>query len=279
MSVADTKSLEDLRQLIESYNVLTERLTASQEALQGEVFELRRELAEKNRQLARKNRLEVLGEMAAGVAHEIRNPLGGMELYAGLIAREAPDGSKVSRWAGRIRQATADLSRIVGDILDFTRPLRPSTRPGLLSRGADAALDLAASALEDSSISVERRYAEEEPPVEADMNLLQGAFLNIILNAVDAAGEGGRLVVETFAEQMDGRPAGAVSFTDSGPGIDPDSLQRVFDPFFTLKEQGTGLGLAMVARIIEAHGGDVTASGAKGEGAVFTVTIPAAAAG
>lgn len=278
MSVTDIPGLEDLRDLIGSYNDLTERLTASQKALQSEVLELRRELAEKNRQLARKNRLAILGEMAAGVAHEVRNPLGGIELYAGLIRRESDEGVKTAKWARRIQEATADLSRIVGDMLDFTRPIKPRMRPVLLSSVADAALDMASAAVEKHSIRVERDYAGGEPRVAADANLLQRAFLNIILNAADAVGDGGLLKVAAHGCLLDGRPAGALAFSDSGPGIEPEALEKVFDPFFTRKENGTGLGLAMVARIVEAHSGQVTASNGPAGGAVFTVTMPAGGA-
>ena len=274
MSVTDTRGIEDLRDLIGSYNDLTERLTASQTMLQSEVLELRRELTEKNRQLARKNRLAVLGEMAAGVAHEVRNPLGGIELYAGLIRRESDEGGKTAKWARRIQDATADLARIVGDILDFTRPLKPRTRPVLLSSVADAALDMASVAVEKHSIRIERDYASGEPSVMADANLLQRAFLNIILNAADAA-SGGVLQVAAYGCLLEGRPAGALAFSDSGSGIEPEALEKVFDPFFTCKETGTGLGLAMVARIIEAHSGHVAASNGPEGGAVFTVTMPA----
>ncbi len=275
MSVADTQGIEELRGLIESYNGLAERLTASQKALQSEVLELRRELAEKNRQLARKNRLEILGEMAAGVAHEIRNPLGGIELCAGLIARERACDAKVTRWARRIQDATADLSAIVGEILDFTRPVKPRIKPGKLASAADAALDLAASAIEGRGIIVQRKYDPAEPLVSADMNLLGRAFLNIVLNAVEAAGEGGLLSVATGPAEIDSRPAGMVSFADSGPGIEPDAMEKVFNPFFTTTEHGTGLGLAMVARIVEAHRAHITVGNREAGGAVFTVTVPA----
>lgn len=273
MTVADTKGLEDLREIVESYNMLAERLTESQGALRAEVLELRKELALKNRQLARKNRLAVLGEMAAGVAHEIRNPLGGIELYAGLIRRESGGSPKVIRWAERIHQATSDLSHIVGDILDFTRPVKPRfTRVSLL-KVAEAAVEMASGALEAAGVRV-HFDVEGESLLAADAGLLQRALLNVVLNAAEAMGDGGRLRVRVVEDELAGRPARTIRLRDTGCGIPEADLARVFDPFFTCKSGGTGLGLAMVARIVEAHHGAVIAANNPGGGAVFSITIP-----
>lgn len=277
MTVADTKGLEDLREIIESYNTLAERLTESQGALQAEVLELRKELSEKNRQLARKNRLAVLGEMAAGVAHEIRNPLGGIELYAGLIRRESADSPKVTRWAERIHQATSDLSHIVGDILDFTRPVKPRFTNVSLLKIAEASVEMASGALEAAEVQV-RFDAEGERLIAADSGLLQRALLNIVLNAAEATKGGGRLWVRVVEDELGGLPARTVSFRDTGCGIPEADLAKVFDPFFSCKSGGTGLGLAMVARIVEAHHGIINAVNHPDGGAVFSITLPAESA-
>jgi signal transduction histidine kinase len=279
MTVTPIDGLSDLKEVIEAYNGLAERLTESQRALQKEVLRLRRELVEKNRQLARKNRLEVLGEMAAGVAHEIRNPLGGIELYAGLIAREGREDERIAKWAGQIHRATRNLASIVGDILDFTRPVRPKIRPVQLTRVVGAALELAAGALEENRVAVSSCEDTPNAVAAGDPNLLQRAFLNIILNAADAMPRGGMLKVSAFKTSVGEQRGWAVRFTDTGPGLPPEDIDRVFDPFFTAKEGGTGLGLAMVARIVEAHDGSVDAGNAPEGGAVFTVSIPAGGAG
>jgi signal transduction histidine kinase len=276
MTVAGKDGLLDLKEAIEAYNGLAERLTESQRALQGEVLRLRTELAEKNRQLARKNRLEVLGEMAAGVAHEIRNPLGGIELYAGLIEREASTDEKISRWAGQIHRATRGLASIVGDILDFTRPIAPRFKDASLTRAAGAAVEMAAAAIAEHSIEVAGLAGAPEAVVRGDGNLLSRAFLNIVLNAVDAMPDGGTLTISVVPGEMDEVNGWTVSFCDTGSGIDEADLDNVFDPFFTAKEGGTGLGLAMVSRIVEAHDGRLSASNGANGGAVFSVTIPAA---
>jgi two-component system sensor histidine kinase HydH len=274
VTVATERKLQDLRELIGAYNDLAERLQGSHLALQREVARLREELAEKNRQLARKNRLEILGEMAAGLAHEVRNPLGSIELYAGLIARASEQDGKVLAWAYKIQRATKELSRTVGDILDFTRPLKPQAKSVLMDEVIDTALDLASSAIQASGTTVTHVRNGEAPAVTADYSLLQRAFLNVILNAIDAMPYGGRLAISTASGDCGGRAALAISFADTGPGIAPEDLPQIFDPFFTRKETGTGLGLAMTARIINAHGGKIGASNGARGGAIFTLTLP-----
>ncbi len=274
MTLAPEQGLEDLREVIRAYNELAGRLEDSQSSLQREVERLREELEEKNRQLARKNRLEVLGEMAAGVAHEIRNPLGGIELYAGLIARAPSEGERVTKYAHKIIGATRDLSRTVGEILDFTRPLRPQARPLRVDDVVEAALDLASARVDAAGVKV-ARTARPEAIVAGDRNLLQRAFLNVIHNAVDAMAGGGTLKVSVARARLGARAAWRVAFADTGAGIAEADLAKVFDPFFTRKEGGTGLGLAMTGRIVAAHEGRLAAANAEGGGAVFSFTLPA----
>jgi len=278
VTVAAEGRLQDLREVFDACNDLAQRLEDSQAALQREVMRLNDELAEKNRQIARKNRLEILGEMAAGVAHEIRNPLGGIELYAGLIAREARSEPKVADWAHKIQKATRDLSRIVGEILDFTRPIRPQMKPVFVDEAVTAALDLAASRIESAGISVKRLSCGPAPSIRADFNLLQRAFLNVVLNAVEAMPGGGCLTVSVRPASLSGRDAFSVSFADTGVGIPPEDLAKVFDPFFTSKDGGTGLGLAMTARIVSAHQGRLIAANGEPCGAVLTFLLPVDAA-
>jgi signal transduction histidine kinase len=277
VTVATGGQLQDLREVIDAYNVLAERLQGSQQALQREVVRLREELAEKNRQIARKNRLEVLGEMAAGVAHEIRNPLGSIDLHAGLIAREASGDERVLVWARKIQRATRDLSHTVGEILDFTRPLRPRARSVVLDDIIASALDLASSSIQSANIAV-RHLRADDLAVAGDFNLLQRAFLNVILNAVDAMPRGGVLTVSVRRAFLDGAVAVSADFADTGPGVPPQALSKVFDPFFTTKDSGTGLGLAMTGRIVAAHRGRVSVANAPGGGAVFTFVLPVDAA-
>lgn len=249
-----------LMDLIRSFNETSERLRESHEALQQRVATLTRELEEKNAELARKNRLAVLGEMAACLAHEIRNPLGGVQVYAGLLDRDLPPEGK--RILEKMMKGMKDLDALVEDMLAFARDLKPQLRP----------CDLA-DVLEPSCASAESRLAvtrdlQRPLPVMADPTLLSRVFVNIALNAAEM----GAPRLEVVASRHDGRLR--ATFRDHGPGIPAEALPKLFAPFFTQKSGGTGLGLAIAHRIVEAHGGTISAANHPGGGAVFTVELP-----
>ncbi len=264
---------EDLKELLEAYLASTEALQRAQEALRKQVGELSAELEQKNALLERRSRLAELGEMAAGVAHEIRNPLGGIRLYAGLLERDlAGDPDRL----GLLRKLVAgieQLDRIVREMLAFTKQIVLERQEVGLERVLEEALGFALPQ-SGGGIKVLRRY-ETELRVQADLHHLHRACLNLILNAVEAMPEGGTLTLATSATSLGGSPAVEIRVEDSGAGIPSDALPRIFDPFFTTKAQGTGLGLAVVQRVAEAHGGSVEALNAPGGGALFLLRLPA----
>lgn len=244
--------LGEIARLLETFNQATEKLSGSYRRIE----ELQTELAEKNREIARKSRLETLGRMASTLAHEIRNPLGGIQLYAGLLRRDLARDPEKARTLDRILGAVAGLDKLVEDMLVYGRDveLRKSRRS--LGAVADDALALARPAVE-----VRREGAPGEADVDADA--LGRAFLNLILNAAQAARS-------TLVLRFDGR---SVAFEDDGPGLPPELLDKLFTPFVTTKAKGTGLGLAIAHKIVEAHGGTLTAENAPGGGARFTVRL------
>ena len=262
----------ELRGLLESYLASTEALQRAQEALRRQVAELGAELEQKNALLARRNRLAELGEMAAGVAHEIRNPLGGIRLYAGLLERDlSADPAQAAQAAlvGKIRVGVEQLDRIVREMLAFTKQIVLERRETALERVVDEALGFALPG-GGSGIRIQRRYAAGLT-ASVDLHHLHRAVLNLLLNAVEAMPEGGVLTVSTAALGAD---AVEIAVEDGGPGIPADVLPRIFDPFFTTKAQGTGLGLAVVQRVAEAHGGSVEASNRHAGGACFRLVLP-----
>lgn len=266
----------DLRRLLETYLASFGSLQASQEALSRKVADLTSELEQKNALLARRSRLAELGQMAAGVAHEIRNPLGGIRLYAGLLERDLSTDPERLALVTKIRSGVEQLDRIVREMLDFTRQIVLDRRPVELGRVLDEALEYA-TAEARPGIRVRREYA---PGLSApvDVHHLQRALLNLMLNAAEAMTGGGELILATAPAALLGRPAAEIRVEDSGPGIPPEVLPRIFDPFFTTKAQGTGLGLPFVQRVAEAHGGAVEASNRAGGGAVFRLLLPLEAA-
>lgn len=266
---------DDLAEVIQAYSAVAERLQSSHEALQNEVARLHDELAAKNAQLERGKRLAALGEMAAGIAHEIRNPLAAIQLYAEMVTDDLAPGQVTDQGLGfardnsrKIADAVRGLSAIVLDVLSFARQIEPRVREcdgrELLQRVVDAHRP----AIEAAGVAVDMKL--EVPVVVADPELLHQALLNLVRNAVDAMVErgGGRLALT----MRDGR----VVVSDTGPGLPEEVIDRIFNPFFTTRSTGTGLGLAIVHRIIDAHGGTIAVhNDPQHGGAVFNLELPA----
>ena len=279
-----TRRMEELGRIILAYSEVTERLQQSHDQLNRTVQTLRKELGEKNRLLERKNRLAALGEMAAGLAHEIRNPLGGIQLYASLLSddvRDRPDSaSLVKKISGGVKR----LESLVGQVLQFSREINANCAAMDLSAAVDQAVEYAAQSLSDRRV----RCSIEGPrpmPVEADPLLVGQAVLNLLLNAAEAIGdkdcgadhsaEAGGAIAVRYCPPAQGSDARQfhLSVHDSGPGIPADVMDRIFNPFFTTKETGTGLGLAIVHRIVEAHDGTILVTNPPEGGARFEIRV------
>ncbi|MBI5501435.1 MAG: HAMP domain-containing protein [Deltaproteobacteria bacterium] len=232
------------------------------------------------RRLARAERLAVAGEIAAGVVHAINNPLDGMRRALDLAAARPGDARRLEEMHALLREGIDRLVHVTGTLLAFARVDLDGQRTRVdLDELAAAAARLVRFRAEDRGVALELRPATGLPAVNADARGLQEAVVNLLFNALDAVKEGaGRIVVRTGAA-ADGFVELAVE--DDGAGIPPEDLPRVFEPFFTTKPvgKGTGLGLSVARRIVEAHGGEITARSAPGHGSTFTVRLPAAAAG
>ena len=263
----------DLGDIIEAYSRVAERLERSHLRLTGEVERLHRQLDEKNRELARKERLAALGEMAAGVAHEVRNPLGAIQLYASMLDRDLEQLPEAQRLVQKIAGAVTSLDAIVSDILAFAGNDRLELQAISLDRVLDEVLALAAPQRDVLGATVHMDVNAGAVRVHADDRELTRALVNVVFNALDAAGPGGTVHIYV-TDGEDGLVTIAVA--DNGPGVAPELAQRIFDPFFTTKDQGTGLGLSIVHRIAESHGGQVKVEPCPGGGAVFTLTLKGA---
>jgi signal transduction histidine kinase len=264
--------LDELSGIIRQYNDVTEKLQQSHEQLQRTVQSLRNDLAEKNRQLERKNRLAALGEMAAGMAHEIRNPLGGIQLYASLLAKDLCGQEQPLALVNRISSGVTRLERVVSHVLQFTREMSADIQETDAVEAIDHALEMARPALEAADVVCD---ASGPRPLKLrlDATLLGQAALNLLLNAAEALdGKGGTVTVRWSAWGRNERRLRLI-VRDSGPGVPAHLLDRIFNPFFTTKETGTGLGLAIVHRIVEAHDGTITVRNASGGGASFEMRI------
>ena len=275
------QGLDDLAVIITNYNEVTDKLQRSHESLGAEVIRLQKQLASTDAQLQRSKRLAALGEMAAGIAHEIRNPLAAIQLYADMLHDDLLTVIKkprdecatvtlqnASKNATEIASAVRGLDAIVTDVLSFTREINPSRREIVVFNVIDRAVETLSPQIESAKVCVVQPL-DAAIRIYADPDLLHQAMLNLIRNAVEAmAPHGGTVSFETRCEQHQL----LLVVRDTGPGIGEQDIDRIFNPFFTTRKSGTGLGLAIVHRIIDVHGGTITVD--NDCGAVFTLSLP-----
>ncbi len=224
-------------------------------------------------QLSRSERLASLGEMTAGVSHEIRNPLGIIRSTAELLKKRGGDKDPAStNLTDVIIEESTRLNNIITDFLDFARPPVPRMAPVRVGEVLEKTLVHLSPRLAEEGHRVAVHGHGEPPPIQGDGNQLHQCFLNVFINAMQAMPGGGDIVVDVFS---DGDSL-EVSVTDSGPGVDEATLKKIFNPFFTTKERGTGLGLCVVRNIVEAHGGKVWLENSPASGARVRIKLPMA---
>ena len=259
----------DLEIVLAAWHDATVRLQETHETLRLEVGRLSDELERKNHELARKNRLADLGRMASHVAHEVRNTLVPVSLYSTLLRRRLASDAGSLDVLAKIEAGFRALDATVNDLLSFTANRPPQWRTFLVRELVDEVCESLGPQIAAQSVTVDI----DVPPnmlLSADREMLRRAVLNLTLNALDAMPRGGDLVITGLTT-----PAGfELEIADSGNGIPDADKGRVFEPFYTTKSGGTGLGLSVVYQIVEAHGGNVTATNCPEGGAAFTIIIP-----
>ncbi len=245
---------------------LTNRYKESAESLE----QANRDLRESGEQLRRAERLSALGEIAAGLAHEIRNPLAGVKGALEIISGRAADGTPEAEFSAIATRELRRLEGLVQEFLDYARPRAPRLRqtdvPAVVSR----VTSLLGPQAERAGVTLSVDGSPTAGALSIDPEQIEQVLVNIVLNAVQASPKGGRVEVrcETRGERYH------VRVTDQGSGIPADVRARIFEPFFTTKERGTGLGLAISQRIVAAHQGEITITSAEGRGTVVEVTLP-----
>ena len=232
-----------------------------------------------------RDRLAAVGEMAAVMAHEIKNPLAGIEVLAGLLRRKAPDNPDVQSLVGDIINEAKMANAIVQEVLAFVRPVRLQVDRTSIADALANAVALADGKANRGTIAVDLAIPGDLPTVGADQHQLTQVFCNLLINAYEALEGRGRIeisarVASNAAEGAllpDGHTAVTtvvVDVADDGPGMPPDVAEKIFNPFFTTKAQGSGLGLAIVRKIVDAHEGRIDMTTADGRGTRFRVTLP-----
>jgi len=223
-----------------------------------------------------RDRLAALGEMAASLAHEIRNPLASIEVTATLLTRKVGEENGVRPLVEKIAAEVERLNRTVTGGLEFARAITPARVEQPIPPLLDAALEEARSRFPRGAIAIERVFDAGLPPAMVDGHLLRQAFANVIANALEAMGETGRLTLEARRVAPQGVDPMAVEVTirDSGPGIAAEVREKIFHPFVTTKKGGSGIGLAMARKIVECHHGRIDVRSSPGEGTAFRIRIP-----
>jgi signal transduction histidine kinase len=228
----------------------------------------------------RGERLAAMGEMAVELAHEIRNPLGSIELFASLLEKELPRTSDTGRWAENIRIGSRSLNNIVSNMLHFANPLAPQFQDVDLHELILEILNFTEPILEQREVRVTTLLAARGWKIAGDRELLKQVMLNLVLNSLQAMPARGSITIGTRDVQT--LPGGALcegvemTIRDTGLGIPPENLGRIFDPFFTTNKNGTGLGLSVAHQIIEQHSGFIQVASALNQGTTFTIVLPGA---
>jgi two-component system, NtrC family, sensor kinase len=261
---AEVVTNDELRDLADSFNSMASALKKRDEQLK----EFTR------RKIIESERLAIIGQLAAGVAHELNNPLQGIVTYSCLLLEKSPEGSPGRESIQKIVTQANRCTQIIRGLLDFSRPHLPQKR---LSN-VDAILQQCVALVEDQAlfhnIELVRHLAEALPQVVVDPAQIQQVFMNMLINAAEAMNGEGRLTLTTRHVVGDGFVE--IEFTDTGHGIDAENMERIFDPFFTTKEigHGTGLGLAISYGFIKEHHGTISVESEVGRGTTFTVRLP-----
>ncbi len=268
--------------LVNRFAVENRRHVRRLEDLSGKLEETNRQLRRAQADARRAERLAALGQLSAGLAHEIRNPLGVIKGSADMLSRKVAGAEPLlAELAGYISSEVNRLNSLVVRFLDFARPSKLELRPEGLAEIVDRALAAATTACPDSGVKIERQYAANLPAIPVDPQLCEQVFVNLITNALQAMQAQDASLEKTLRlsiapEESNGEPGVGVSVEDTGPGVPPELREQIFNPFFTSKKEGVGLGLSIVAKIVDDHRGTIRLEDSAPRGARFHVFFPQA---
>jgi two-component system, NtrC family, sensor histidine kinase HydH len=253
-------------------NILAEAMRVQSEKHRRTAVQLNeanRQVLEAEEAVRRSDRLAALGQLTAGLAHELRNPLGTIKASAEMLSKTLSAENEVAREvAGFISTEVDRTNSLVTRFLQFARPLQVRVETADLALTLDRAIG--AAERETAGITIYKAYAPEIPPFPLDAELMERVFYNLVLNAAQASPSGGAVTVKT---RLNGRNA-EILVIDRGSGIDKQHRAQIFNPFFTTKKEGVGLGLAIVAKIVDEHGGKIAVESEPGKGSIFCVSLP-----
>jgi signal transduction histidine kinase len=260
VSVGFSKRHDEIGELGRNFNHMVEQLRESRK----EIERLH------STQMSRAEHFATLGELAAGLAHEIRNPLAGIAGVVEIISRDLPATSPARAVVKDVRVEIAQINRILTDLLQTARPHRPAIQRSDLNTTVEHAVMLARQQALSKPIEITLKKNSALPEVEHDSDQIHQVLLNLLLNAIQAIDGAGRIAVELEASGQ----SAVIVLSDTGRGIPPEHLPNIFRPFYTTKRNGTGLGLSLARRIVEEHQGHIDVTSVPGKGTRFVVSLP-----
>ncbi len=278
----NTESDDEIGILAKSFNKMVEDLARANEelkewgkTLEKKVEERTKELQEMQEHLIQSEKLASLGKLAAGIAHEINNPLGGILLYSHLLLEDLGNDSPYAENLKKIIKETVRSKEIVKGLLEFARPKEPEMNVVNLNDVINYSLGILEKQALFQNVKIRKEMDIKLPRIIGDASQLQQVFMNIIINAAEAMNGDGDLFIRTYDDE---RGCVCAEVTDTGCGISKDNIQRIFEPFFTTKPvgKGTGLGLAISYGIIKRHNGDIKVKSEEGKGTTFIIMFPIA---
>jgi len=271
---------DEIGELADSFNDMTLNLKKAREdrerwanTLESRVEERTQQIREMQSVLVRSEKLASLGELAAGIAHELNNPLTGIILHASILRRKAHFPQDLERELETITDEAERCARIVRNLLDFSRKTEPQKDMNNINDIIDQALGLVENLSVFQNIEIVKEYSSDIPELLLDPGQMEQVFVNMFVNASQSMGDGGKLTLWTGLD-LDGETV-VVRVKDTGQGIKEEHRGKIFDPFFSTKgAKGTGLGLSVSYGIVEGHGGTIEVQSEMGKGTVFTVRLP-----
>jgi signal transduction histidine kinase len=258
------RSSDEVGVLMRSFNSMVDNLDKAKKELEECHY----------RQMERADRLASVGEMASGLAHEIKNPLAGISGAISVLAADFPEGDERREIIYKVLEQISRLDKTANDLLYFGRPGTPEFAFADVNALLTKTLFFVSQHPEARNIHRVKELTRDLPPVWVDQKQIQQVLFNIILNAIQAMKEGGTLSIVTEPGQNGGRKFVRIVVSDTGRGIPPEELDKIFVPFFTTKTQGTGLGLPICRQLLEQHGGTITVESRVGSGSTFIIELP-----
>jgi signal transduction histidine kinase len=283
------EEMDELVSSFSSFNQVTQKLYWAYRELEGRFGDLSLQLKEAEdklkhmeREMVRVKTLTALGEMAAVVAHEVKNPLGGIRGFAELLDRDLTPDDPRKRLVRKILEGVETLDRIVLSLLDYTKPIKLNPQKVEMVRFMDEVINFFEmdSSRKRSDIRIRKKYPPEDLGFHLDPEQFRQVMLNLLRNAEQAMPQGGEITVALNREDesSDHHPTGKnmliLDVSDTGTGMSKTTREKLFTPFFTTKEQGTGLGLSTVRKIVEAHRGDIQVKSEPGKGTSVRIKLP-----